>query len=710
MESLSITSSKATESLYQPLNIDKHEFRILDLIQKPDDATSSPRDSETSLIKLKMKTVSLDDFTPKSRKLMENNDSDIFKRSLMKQDAELEDPITWKSSEEKEKWWNDRLSKAEGMMNKEDFGRWEWGDYCTLSYMWGDPTDPKKISVNGHVVEVTRNLWDFLHELVMENQEDDGGEDEGDRVWLWIDALCINQHDVDEKSTHVKWMKDIYAQSLACITWLGPASEDSDKAMDFLTKLSMQQINNTAEGIAYMARLREDDAFLGTGIWKAFMGLVCRPYWSRLWVIQEITLSESSLNIKCGRKYINWRLLCAAIDILSCDMDCVAMGFESDLDISDDEDEEGDKSAEPKLLQKCYDQFNRLQQLAIFSASFEKGAGIPSLSAILPISREAKQTDERDKVYGILSLLDPEIRNLIEPAYNLTPEEIYTDFAKAVITGTGSLDILCQNRYIGEKSRKLPSWVPDWRDSAGIVGQELTVGVPYQTSKDRKGIVSFEGDTLTVQGFIFDQVDGLGGAEDEFDNPVYPVFQSKHNQNAYESEAATREALWRTFVSSRTGQGDPAPESWAGVLDIPWNAEKESELELWGYSEFRERTKSLLIAGREFQSFFPLHGDLHIDLIKDWVGIASIRLGNVAMGRRLITTEKGYIGMAINKARQGDLLVVALGATVPFVLRPNEQDGTYAFVGETYIHGIMEGEAINALEAGQYSLKDFVIV
>jgi hypothetical protein len=92
------------------------------------------------------------------------------------------------------------------------------------------------------------------------------------------------------------------------------------------------------------------------------------------------------------------------------------------------------------------------------------------------------------------------------------------------------------------------------------------------------------------------------------------------------------------------------------------------------------------------------------------VGIASIRLGNVAMGRRLITTEKGYIGMAINKARQGDLLVVALGATVPFVLRPNEQDGTYAFVGETYIHGIMEGEAINALEAGQYSLKDFVIV
>jgi hypothetical protein len=709
MEPLSITPSKATESLYQPLDIDKHEFRILDLILKPDDPTSSLRDSETSLIKLKMKTVSLDDFTPKSRKHMEKNDTDIFNRSLMLQDAELEDPTTWKSNEEREKGWKDRLSKVEGMMHKKDFGRWEWGDYCTLSYVWGDSTDPKKISVNGHVVEVTRNLWDFLHELVTENQEDDGGEDEGNRVWLWIDALCINQHDVNEKDTHVKRMKDIYAQSLACIAWLGPASKDSDKAIDFLTKLSMQQVDNAAEGIAYLARLQEDDTFLGTGISKALMGFLCRPYWSRLWVIQEIALSHSSLNIKCGRKSINWGLLCTAIDILSCDIECIAKGLISDLDASDDEDEDGDKSTKAQLLKKCFDQFNRLQQLSMFSASFKEGAGIPNLGAILPISREAKQTDERDKIYGILSLLDREIRNLIEPAYNLTPEEIYIDFAKSVITGTGSLDILCHNRFAGEKTRKLPSWVPDWRDP-DIVGQELTVEVPYQTSKDRKGIVSFKGNTLTVQGFIFDQVDGLGGGEDVFDNPVYPVVQSKYNQNAYKSEAATREALWRSFFSSRTGQGDLAPESWAGVLDIPWNAEKESDLWLWGYSEFRERTKSLLIWGREFQSFFPLHGDPNIDMIKDWVGIALIRLGNVAMGRRLITTEKGYIGMTINKARQGDLLVVVLGATVPFVLRPNEQDGTYAFVGEAYIHGIMEGEAIDALEAGQYSLKDFVIV
>ena len=696
----------SVEMEYHPLDIEKNEIRVLYIIPDKEYAASVKEGKGPErLLGVKMKTVSLDDFTPKSQMQMEAKGTTIYKRSyLFDEFPELTDDGQWTNNEERAKGIQNIDRVVSAAITAEGFGRWNWGDYCTLSYVWGDSTSKRKISVNGHVMEVTRNLWEYLHHMMM-----DPDDEENERVWLWIDAICINQQDVDEQNAQIKRMKNIYDQSLGCIAWLGPASDDSDKAMDMLKTIAEQQVNTTAEGIEYMSKVRSSilddkaETSFSFGAWKAFGDLICRPYWSRLWVIQEIALSYDSLNIICGQKAILWPLFGSALSILSCDMETIALAVQSDIGHLDLED---DKMG--KLLRRIFDHFNRLQQLIICSTVYESGIRLPHLGAILPMSRTANQTDARDKVYGILSLVDPKIVKLIEPNYNLTIEEVYINFAKALVMGTGSLDILCHSRFDIEEGRQLPTWVPDWRDRE-IVGQELTVSVPYQTSRDQKSDPSFEGDTLTLQGFVFDKVDGLGAAADMPDSSLFDVIQPKQTTNAFQFEADTRESLWRSFVANRDGQGELAPDSWAGLLDIPWNTGAESWAKLWGFTEFRERNKSLMICGRELQSYFHAAENADFDYNSDWVGIATIRVGNVFMGRRLITTEKGYIGVALNKARRGDLIVIALGSSVPFVLRPKERGDRYTFVGEAYVHGIMEGQAMEWLESGKCKVREFTI-
>lgn len=83
------------------------------------------------------------------------------------------------------------------------------------------------------------------------------------------------------------------------------------------------------------------------------------------------------------------------------------------------------------------------------------------------------------------------------------------------------------------------------------------------------------------------------------------------------------------------------------------------------------------------------------------------RIQSTMSGRRLITSEKGYLGIANESVRQGDYICIFLGGRMPVVIRPIGD--TYHFIGECYIHGIMFGQAWDTLEFGVGSLKQFVL-
>src|SRR6266536_377892 len=111
--------------------------------------------------------------------------------------------------------------------------------YDALSYTWGSHEREHKILLNGKDFWVGRNLWNALIHLGV----DDSG---GGRV-LWVDAICINQKDIDEQNRQLRLMPFIYAKAQTVLAWLGPGLEEAP-----------------------------------------FWTLGARDYWKRLWIVQEI--------------------------------------------------------------------------------------------------------------------------------------------------------------------------------------------------------------------------------------------------------------------------------------------------------------------------------------------------------------------------------------------------------------------------------------
>lgn len=91
-----------------------------------------------------------------------------------------------------------------------------YGHVC-LSYTWGEATDSKEILINGRKATVWANLWHFLHTARRYRFTE----------WIWIDAICINQADDDEKSSQVRQMGEIYYRARFVIVWLGLTDEEA---------------------------------------------------------------------------------------------------------------------------------------------------------------------------------------------------------------------------------------------------------------------------------------------------------------------------------------------------------------------------------------------------------------------------------------------------------------------------------------------------
>jgi hypothetical protein len=152
-------------------------------------------------------------------------------------------------------------------------------EYEALSYMWGDEADPQIIKIDGKEHQIRHNLWLALLQLRLTKEE---------RI-LWIDAVCINQNDIEERNHQVGLMSFIYRQAYHVIAWLGPETETSHEAIGFL--------NQMLDGSIPMANC---DRLPFKKKWDAIKQLCEMQYWRQLWIIQEVVLA-SQVTFWCGK-------------------------------------------------------------------------------------------------------------------------------------------------------------------------------------------------------------------------------------------------------------------------------------------------------------------------------------------------------------------------------------------------------------------------
>jgi hypothetical protein len=156
----------------------------------------------------------------------------------------------------------------------------KYGEYEALSYVWGDKSVRKNIIVNGRSLGITTNLHAALLRLRYRSTS---------RL-LWIDAICINQTDIEERAAQVERMATIYALAECVLVWLGPEQNRSNHAFNLIRKAA--QTRGTGGEVLESSAIGNfsDLQMVGTskpGIFSdagALHRLLSRAWFSRIWV------------------------------------------------------------------------------------------------------------------------------------------------------------------------------------------------------------------------------------------------------------------------------------------------------------------------------------------------------------------------------------------------------------------------------------------
>jgi len=167
------------------------------------------------------------------------------------------------------------------------------GPYQALSYVWGDSTQKVRMNIyEGDKclsVYVTQNLEAAIRDLTSPIR----GRYYGkllQPLCLWVDALCIDQNNDQERSMQVQIMAEIYARAFGVLVWLGPISGSQTEQ-----ELNIQQVKDLlVDGLKRPYQMRSDR---GDSTWLAvdsnyfaMKKLLLHPWWSRIWVVQEAIL------------------------------------------------------------------------------------------------------------------------------------------------------------------------------------------------------------------------------------------------------------------------------------------------------------------------------------------------------------------------------------------------------------------------------------
>lgn len=417
---------------------------------------------------------------------------------------------------------------------------------------------------------------------------------------FWADAICINQTDLDEKGREALRMGDIYANASETIAWLGIEADNSNRAFDLLHIL-LRADHDTVKYEEGMARLYQPAANgKYEDHWIALQSLYDRPYWRRVWIIQEIA-SAPQVVIRCGSKEVIWE------DMVKVTEKIPTAGGLSRLSVVS-------RTFHPSLPP-----ISPTHALREVTQEADGRYQYKGLLNFMKRSKNALATNKLDKIYGVLALTKDGHELVPNPNYKLSVEDVCTMTTAAIIRATRDLDIIC---YGGSRtSPTQPSWVPDWSNQlpstmvSDIAGDALfnATGKSTATEYSRSphiGEFIKDGQVLNAQGFVFDVLNGLGTVESwrATDNVHHGLVQLDQFTSHYGSESGIFQALWTSLVlGGRAYQSDTSEflnplYIMVAASDSPKLAETLSVvLESW-YCE----NKHFEIHGRTIRDWFKI--------------------------------------------------------------------------------------------------------
>lgn len=363
-------------------------------------------------------------------------------------------------------------------------------DYDALSYTWGAQDQTFHINCNGQALGVHRNLNSALPFLARRLQQADSPPRR-----IWIDAVCINQHDDDEKMIQIGRMASIYRRATQLIVWFGPGhgAHNNETAIALLPRI----IEVGKATFAYLMDSRQpepDFSYASTPdasspVWGVLCDILFNDWYSRLWVVQEVAMARSTVGLVGDRAFdldtvetaLGFMLgilanqsekLGPGLDILR--REGLRRGFDflrlldnmSTISIRGyfhrSRDIEFQRTSVPQGPSSTTSDCSPSPQVSVLEGSDHL------LHALHLTTMSHKCFDPRDRVFGVLGFAEHTAQvDKIGLHHNMDIAELYTVFVSYVFVHSGRPSFrkflweLLSYACLPNKTVTLPSWCPD---------------------------------------------------------------------------------------------------------------------------------------------------------------------------------------------------------------------------------------------------------
>lgn len=634
--------------------------------------------------------------------------------------------------------------------------------YQALSYTWGSPivveesalaqSPSKSYRINmklfktSLIISITENLFDALIEL------SSAGSNPCCIPYLWVDAICINQDDLAEKSVQISLMGSIYSRASRVIVWLGKDTtgvedfkaiftEMGNYPTDGLDDYDPELMNKRYEWV--MRNLATDMYDPSELKWATYEKFYKTHRWfHRAWIVQEVSLARN-IYVCCGSTPLSWGA-----------MGLFAWGLAH-----------GHREATP-LMHKISIHGNlpgdamfklfHLKDLLIragidpdqpgglsrwlnakYGVVSEEEKALAFFQHIIEMIRPFDATDPRDKIFSALGIVtqafSTDLSGLIQTNYQSSVEDVYYAVTKILCLRLPSITVLYMSGT-GAKHLKLPSWVPDYSSEqpntpllSNCERKEYNASAGLATKFFPRKIT---GNILNLHGAKLDAIattvtrsqnpenDTSHRQDDvsvylEYANELLKICcESRTTKNGGLNRFAT---LAKVIIGGRDDVADPGTYLACWLLQTFSKSclqfDKSRRL---SESTFAKHIRQLIDTGEfkfpplisSFQYFVDMvtrlgtkgptvedqqaieQIDEHITLFHRWTM-------SMAKGRRLCLTREKYLGLGPDLMQPNDEIWIIVDVKTPLVLRPQLGSNTHIFLGEIYLPECMHGEIVD---------------
>jgi hypothetical protein len=543
---------------------------------------------------------------------------------------------------------------------------------------------------------------------------------------FWAECICVNQHDVAERSARLRLMPEICKKAENTRIWLG--DEDDKRADEIVSKMAeaggvlMETVGHkwgeyentidimidlTAKSVA---RVRQGRPEVFTYDWSDFNELLSRSWWRRRQSIEETAWSKSNV-LHFGQQNLA--------------LDRVLLDARNEWALFNDNIQRDRPGVDSYAGQRAA---LLLEYRAHALGAYNADKSLLHYGLLLKSTARGQFecSDPRDYIYRLNGVMAETMPDEPPPPADLSKPwpQVYKDFAAWALAREKDLLTLS---LASEPAPELPSWVPNYRkcDEAGVLFRPSKPFLFAGKNGTVETAFSEDNNVMTVRGRLVDSIASycppllqipLPDPDKDGGLPVNRPTVDRVSSDPLDVEVSTsfaqRMVRMRRWLDACVAQAVRCHESQDSFLSMTeerfeqfWKTLTLSYITDESSTRTTEEYSTLF---RGYLSFYKVGISDTVDIsvftdeesTEEFVeqgGAKDMTITENALYYaptvQFAVTKEGRLALAPKRAEIGDVVCVLPGAQTAHVIR-RQDNGRYRLVGDCYVHGLMDGEAM----------------